>query len=225
MGPRASLLYPYEDPWRASAFIFAFTQLLLSVLVLVHTILLCVTCLLMKWYGWWLPCHNSVYHPSAPVRFDVRVTKKPLNLKSNASRSSSLISTERFLKRSRSDDWRFVKSKPLVCPKCHGLWTFTEGLSSKNDTGAASQCGETPSPPCLDAGNSFNVRGSHVEAGARSNHACGTKTNGVVDKLVRMNSHSETTNFSEESLNNARGIKTHDGADKAIPSDQQRLIF
>lgn len=202
MGPRASLPHPHEDPWKASALISAFTHLLLTVLILVHTVLVCITFQLMKWYGWGRPSWNGIRRSAASPSFDRCVNNGSSNPASYACRDSPLTSTERSLKRARSEDWCSVSSKPLVCPKCHGVWSFRPFLSFKDDRGAALQRGETST--CLDEGESSAVRYSHVEAGVRScqsNSTCRiNKIHGDADRLATENSFLETTVSAEESV-------------------------
>ncbi|MCO5577165.1 hypothetical protein L7F22_030989 [Adiantum nelumboides] len=153
MGPVSAPLYLYEDPWRASAFFFAFLQLVLTVLVLVHTVIVCITFQLMRWYGWgYLSCHDGICQRDATVKFESGVSKRPLNSDRNASRRTPSISTEFFLKRSQSEDRRAVRSRSVVCPKCYGVWNLRQGVSFRYDKGATTQLRETPT--FSDADNS-----------------------------------------------------------------------
>ncbi|KAI5060141.1 hypothetical protein GOP47_0024561 [Adiantum capillus-veneris] len=187
-------------------------QLCLTVLVLVHTVILCITCQLMRWYGWGCPsCHGGISQRGATLSYNSGVFKKPFNLDSNGSRRTPLISTEKILKRSRSDDRRAVKSRSFVCPKCYGMWNLKQGLSFRYDKGATSQLRETPAPSDAD-----NSPPTLVEARTCSNVECGPRASSIGEKLAScQNSSFECAGSILKFLNSELAGKACNGADEA----------
>lgn len=132
-----------DDPWKFSALISAFAQLVLAVLLLLQTIVACLAFQLIKCFG--LPQLCSLPHacPQCGLCQCRRVHARPNSASDGAAHvcncgAESIVrgldAPERngLGNRSRSQDWCAFKSVTLVCPECNAAWSFSRRSNSKD---------------------------------------------------------------------------------------------